>query len=142
MNLHFYNSSAAFLASAVYLVMAGPVGVTHSTDNVPGGCLLASVCLQHLGSCISYVVIGMVSELSYTVLNTLKRVAIIVFSIWIFGYEINLQTALGISSAVAGIVLYNVANYRSKKEKRRLSNDQDSSSCGDGAREEVLPFTV
>ena len=59
-------------------------------------------------SVTAYFTMSLISPVSQSVANTLKRSLLIVISIWYFGNAINIWSAIGMITVVFGIVLYNI----------------------------------
>mmetsp|Transcript_3625 Transcript_3625/g.10923 ORF Transcript_3625/g.10923 Transcript_3625/m.10923 type:complete len:444 (+) Transcript_3625:85-1416(+) len=65
----------------------------------------------------SFWVLSCVQPITHSVLNTLKRVVIIVVSIFVFRNPVTPQSALGTGTAIGGVLLYSLTkSYYSKKK--------------------------
>mmetsp|Transcript_10115 Transcript_10115/g.30036 ORF Transcript_10115/g.30036 Transcript_10115/m.30036 type:complete len:441 (-) Transcript_10115:136-1458(-) len=65
----------------------------------------------------SFWVLSCVPPITHSVLNTLKRVVIIVVSIFVFRTPVTTQSAIGTATAIGGVLLYSLtkAHYAKKK---------------------------
>merc|ERR1711972_49766 len=65
----------------------------------------------------SFWVLSCVPPITHSVLNTLKRVVIIIVSIIVFRTPVTFQSALGTATAIGGVLLYSLtkAHYAKKK---------------------------
>jgi len=67
----------------------------------------------------SFWVLSCVQPITHSVLNTLKRVVIIIVSIFVFRNPVTTQSALGTGVAIGGVLLYSLTkSYYSKKGKK------------------------
>jgi drug/metabolite transporter (DMT)-like permease len=71
-------------------------------------CCVGTGLSYHLQSVTAYFTMSLISPVSQSVANTLKRSLLIVISIWYFGNAINIWSAIGMITVVFGIVLYNI----------------------------------
>ena len=65
--------------------------------------------LQYASSISSYMVLSLVSHLSFTITNTMKRLVIIFSGIWYFQQDLSWLNILGVVLAVAGVFCYNMS---------------------------------
>jgi len=111
-NLQFYTSAAA-------LVVQLPVMLYHHAANwLSQGwslsaelglhLLLNGVCF-HLQSVMAYAVMGLISPVTQSVANTLKRALLIWLSILYFGNPVTFMSALGTAVCISGVFAYNYA---------------------------------
>jgi len=67
----------------------------------------------------SFWVLSCVQPITHSVLNTLKRIVIIVVSIVVFQNPVTRQGAIGTATAIGGVLLYSLTKaYYSKKDKK------------------------
>eukprot|EP00415_Alexandrium_ostenfeldii_P004240 UN4240 len=67
----------------------------------------------------SFWVLSCVQPITHSVLNTLKRVVIIIVSILVFRNPVTAQSAAGTGIAIAGVLIYSLTkSYFSKKGKK------------------------
>jgi len=65
----------------------------------------------------SFWVLSQVPPITHSVLNTLKRVVIIIVSIVVFRTPVTTQSAVGTATAIGGVLLYSLTKqYYSKKK--------------------------
>merc|ERR1711879_732458 len=65
----------------------------------------------------SFWVLSCVQPITHSVLNTLKRVVIIIVSIVVFRNPVTVQGAIGTATAIGGVLLYSLTkSYFSKKK--------------------------
>eukprot|EP00444_Apocalathium_aciculiferum_P003949 CAMPEP_0183399032 /NCGR_PEP_ID=MMETSP0370-20130417/11649_1 /TAXON_ID=268820 /ORGANISM="Peridinium aciculiferum, Strain PAER-2" /LENGTH=444 /DNA_ID=CAMNT_0025580121 /DNA_START=55 /DNA_END=1389 /DNA_ORIENTATION=+ len=78
----------------------------------------------------SFWVLSQVPPITHSVLNTLKRVVIIIISIFVFKTPVTPQSAAGTSIAIGGVLLYTVTkNYYSKKAKEAKAKEASMSKA-------------
>jgi len=65
----------------------------------------------------SFWVLSLVQPITHSVLNTLKRIVIIVVSIFVFRNPVTFQSALGTAVAVGGVLLYSLTKAHFDKKK-------------------------
>merc|ERR1711865_538598 len=70
--------------------------------------LLNGVCF-HLQSVMAYAVMGLISPVTQSVANTLKRALLIWLSILYFGNPVTFLSALGTAVCIGGVFAYNYA---------------------------------
>ena len=68
----------------------------------------AQVCF-HLQSVMAYAVMGLISPVTQSVANTLKRALLIWLSILYFGNPVTFMSALGTAVCISGVFAYNYA---------------------------------
>jgi solute carrier family 35, member E1 len=66
---------------------------------------------------MAFTILSVVSPVTYSVANTLKRVFVIVLSIIWFGNSVTFANGLGIVLALSGIYLYNRAGLIEREKK-------------------------
>merc|ERR1712066_694053 len=65
----------------------------------------------------SFWVLSCVQPITHSVLNTLKRIVIIIVSIIVFRNPVTTQSAIGTATAIGGVLLYSLTKaYFSKKK--------------------------
>lgn len=69
---------------------------------------------------MAFTILSLVSAVTYSVANTLKRVFVIVVSILYFHNPVTLSNGIGICIALTGIFLYNRACLRQKQKELLL----------------------
>lgn len=108
--LQFYTSvAAATLQLPLMLLLSGnELWSARQLEPQLIGLLLLDGLSYHLQSVTAYFTMSLISPVSQSVANTLKRSLLIVISIWYFGNAINIWSAIGMITVVFGIVLYNI----------------------------------
>eukprot|EP00753_Platysulcus_tardus_P020607 PLAT8270.1.p1 GENE.PLAT8270.1~~PLAT8270.1.p1 ORF type:complete len:409 (-),score=221.35 PLAT8270.1:90-1295(-) len=131
MKLHFYNAFSGTLLTlplSLYAEMTSPSGVMPAAAAAAGnpaaaGALAATAAVaakpfpwvltivsglaQYGSSLAAYMVLSSVLPLTYTIMGVMKRVFIIVSSIWYFANPVNGTNVAGIIIALAGVFGYN-----------------------------------
>ena len=97
------------------------------------GNLLASK-TSHLQSVMAYAVMGLISPVTQSVANTLKRALLIWLSILYFGNPVTWLSALGTAVCIAGVFAYNHA--RRHYPWRPSPNEKEPSSLPPSPRRE------
>ena len=59
-----------------------------------------------------------VHPITHAVGNTIKRVILILFSVFRFGTPMTMQSVIGSTIAMAGVFLYSLAKMKFKKDKK------------------------
>ena len=81
----------------------------------------------HLQSVMAYAVMGLISPVTQSVANTLKRALLIWLSILYFGNPVTAMSALGTAVCIGGVFAYNYA--------RRLEASSPSPAASQAAKE-------
>lgn len=111
-NLQFYTSAAALVVQLPVLLY------THGGKWYAQGGLISSELAFylflngiafHMQSVMAYAVMGLISPVSQSVANTLKRALLIWLSILYFGNPVTLMSALGTCTCISGVFAYNHA---------------------------------
>jgi len=75
---------------------------------------------------VAYMVLGQVGAVTHAVANTVKRVAILVASVIIFGTTMTQQGIIGSSIAIGGVLLYSLTkNAYEAKPKKAAGQSED-----------------
>mmetsp|Transcript_26813 Transcript_26813/g.60613 ORF Transcript_26813/g.60613 Transcript_26813/m.60613 type:complete len:333 (-) Transcript_26813:323-1321(-) len=131
-NLQFYTSAAALVVQ-LPLLLHRPDWLRTESETSTGittelmGYLLLNGAFFHMQSVAAYGVMGLISPVSQSVANTLKRALLIWLSILYFGNPISWMSGLGTLVVLGGVFAYNHARthypYRPPPPKR-------ADSCG------------
>eukprot|EP00928_Gymnodinium_smaydae_P091850 TRINITY_DN7560_c0_g1_i2.p1 TRINITY_DN7560_c0_g1~~TRINITY_DN7560_c0_g1_i2.p1 ORF type:complete len:246 (-),score=34.23 TRINITY_DN7560_c0_g1_i2:248-985(-) len=106
MTLQFYTSVAAiFVQSPIFVYRGIPAAPAQRTALL----LLLNGFLFHCQSLCAYKVMDCLEPVSVSVLNALKRMLIIVASIWWFRNEMTVGSSAGCAMVILGGLLYNSA---------------------------------
>ena len=73
--------------------------------------------IQYLSSLSSYMLLSLVSHLSFTIVNTMKRLVIISSGMFYFSTW-NVQNFAGVLIAIGGVFCYNMAKMKHDRRKR------------------------
>jgi solute carrier family 35 protein E1 len=76
--------------------------------------------MHFVGSFCSSLVLGEVSELTFSIMSTMKRVVIILSAVFYFGNPVTTQSVLGMLLAVGGVGAYQIIKLHDKKDKSPL----------------------
>jgi hypothetical protein len=93
-------------AQAVELPRSGPL--LDATVPFPFLLLLADSVLQFVSSISSYMVLSLVAHLTFTIVNSMKRLVIITSGTVVFG-GFAITNFIGVCLAVGGVFLYNLS---------------------------------
>ena len=109
--LQFYTSATALLMQAPIMILTAGDEVAHfrEMDQTTVLLLLADGLCFHMQSVTAYFTMSLISPVSQSVANTVKRSLLIVISIWYFGNEITVSSAFGMACVCGGVALYNHA---------------------------------
>eukprot|EP01138_Halocafeteria_seosinensis_P008733 gb/GECG01008926.1/.p1 GENE.gb/GECG01008926.1/~~gb/GECG01008926.1/.p1 ORF type:complete len:454 (+),score=48.95 gb/GECG01008926.1/:1-1362(+) len=75
--------------------------------------------VQYLSSLSSYMLLSLVTHLSFTIVNTMKRLVLISSGMFYFGLW-NVQSFLGVCLAVSGVFCYNMAKMKHDKSHKAV----------------------
>lgn len=73
--------------------------------------------VQYLSSLSSYMLLSLVTHLSFTIVNTMKRLVLISSGMFYFGLW-NVQSFLGVCLAVSGVFCYNMAKMKHDQQHK------------------------
>ena len=111
-NLQFYTSAAALviqLPVMLYNHLGSWLGQEHYFSAELTFYLLLNGLAFHCQSVMAYAVMGLISPVSQSVANTLKRALLIWLSILYFGNPVTWPSALGTVICISGVFAYNHA---------------------------------
>jgi solute carrier family 35, member E1 len=107
--------------------MAAAPGAWHAPlTSLPLASMLVSSFLQYSSSLSSYMVLSLVTHLTFAVVNSMKRLTIILSGVVYFGLPWNGWNILGVFVAVGGVFLYNLA--KDSKAQHEVQAALDGSS--------------
>ncbi|EOD12605.1 triose or hexose phosphate/phosphate translocator [Emiliania huxleyi CCMP1516] len=111
-NLQFYTSAAALVVQLpfmLYLLLpAWLAGATSISAELAQQLLLNGFAF-HMQSVSAYAVMGLISPVTVSVANTLKRALLIWLSILYFGNPVTFASACGTGLCIGGVLAYNHA---------------------------------
>lgn len=112
-NLQFYTSAAALVVQLPLMLYLHADLLLSSDWNQISSELILALLLNgiffHMQSVLAYAVMGLISPVTQSVANTLKRGLLIWLSILYFGNPVTLMSALGTAMCVGGVFAYNYA---------------------------------
>lgn len=91
--------------------------------------LTCSLC-QYLASQAAYLVLALVTDLTYTIMNTTKRLVIIASSVWWFATPLSPVNTLGMVLAMAGVGMYDWAKKHPVAHAERHAHASDEETGG------------
>jgi multidrug transporter EmrE-like cation transporter len=104
-----FRPNAAQVASMCVTILPGlPLGHTLPRRSVWFLPALSCSVIQHIASVESYMVLTMMSHLSFTIVNTMKRLFTMGSSVLFFGGDVTPTNLTGMVLAVAGVLGYNL----------------------------------
>ena len=102
-------------------------GRGEETSTVPILVLLVVDGVFHwLQNILAFTLMKLVNPLTYSVANVTKRIAVISGSIFMMKNEVTLLNVFGMSTAVAGVFMYNMVKYHEKVAKETLPTTGDA----------------
>lgn len=114
--------------SSIALAISLPSAVVYESDvlfsDIPFQLLLVSIAMAYVQTLASMYVLSHVSVTTHAVLNTFKRLIVIVLSILHFGNPVSWSNCLGMAIALLGFFSYGLS--QSRRRSRILSDDFDS----------------
>jgi drug/metabolite transporter (DMT)-like permease len=120
-------------------------GMWGSLTSLPLASMLVSSFLQYSSSLSSYMVLSLVTHLTFAVVNSMKRLTIILAGIVYFGLPWNVWNILGVFVAVGGVFLYNLAkDARAQHEVQEALEGKGGAhgaAAGSGTAPAALPGT-
>jgi solute carrier family 35 protein E2 len=114
-NLQFYTSAAALLIQLPVMLYSHAGSwwrQEHEFSVELALCLLVNGLAFHLQSVMAYAVMGLISPVSQSVANTLKRALLIWLSVLYFGNPVTWLSALGTVMCICGVFSYNRARQK------------------------------
>jgi solute carrier family 35 protein E2 len=139
--LQFYTSAAAVLMQFPVMVFTASSELAHfrEVDRSTAMLLLADGLCFHMQSVTAYFTMSLISPVSQSVANTVKRSLLIVISIWYFGNEITVYSAFGMACVCVGVALYNSARLNAASWSTVTS--QAKEAVGSAVETEMLEVT-
>jgi len=131
LELQFYTSVAATIIQLPFwfLLMDMHQKIKH-IDQYKIGILLLNGVIFYAQSLFAYSLMSLISPITFSVSNTVKRAGLIWFSVLVFGNEVTILGALGTFLVVFGVFLYQRARHMESQERKDLLEqkaDQDTS---------------
>jgi len=111
-NLQFYTSAAALFIQLPILLYVHASTLFSSGESLSRylafALLLNGICF-HMQSVLAYAVMGLISTVTQSVANTVKRALLIWMSILYYGNPVSRLNALGTAVCIGGVFAYNYA---------------------------------
>ncbi|ETI50138.1 hypothetical protein F441_06264 [Phytophthora nicotianae CJ01A1] len=104
-NLHFYSAFVSFAINAPFVLMAARAHQDNFVASFPFGKVLMCSLMHFIGSFCSSWVLGEVSELTFSIMSTMKRVVVILSAVLYFGNPVTFQSILGMALAVRSYII-------------------------------------
>ncbi|KUF87496.1 NPP1 protein [Phytophthora nicotianae] len=117
MNLHFYSAFVSFAINAPFVLMAARAHQDNFVASFPFGKVLMCSLMHFIGSFCSSWVLGEVSELTFSIMSTMKRVVVILSAVLYFGNPVTFQSILGMALAIGGVAAYQLLKISEKQSK-------------------------
>lgn len=143
--LQFYTSAAALIVQLPFVMLtsnglslgAPPGDGSDEPDGAAGGGVFGTLLFHlvlngvsfHLQSVMAYAVMSVVSPVTQSVLNTLKRALLIWLSILWFGNPVTASSALGTVICVFGVFAYNYARQVRTVRVARAAAEHPPRAC-------------
>ncbi|OQR88633.1 Drug/Metabolite Transporter (DMT) Superfamily [Thraustotheca clavata] len=114
-NLHFYNNIFCIFVNLPMLYWNNATK-TAFPSSVPYMLILCCSTCSFISSFAATLLLGKVSELTYSIMSTMKRVVIVLSAILYFGNAIRLVSILGMAMALGGVATYQYVKIQASKK--------------------------
>ncbi|CEG43515.1 drug metabolite transporter superfamily [Plasmopara halstedii] len=114
-NLHFYSAFVSFAINAPFVLMAARAHQDNFVASFPFTKVLLCSMMHFVGSFCSSWVLGEVSELTFSIMSTMKRVVVILSAVLYFGNPVTFQSISGMLLAIAGVGTYQLVKISEKQ---------------------------
>ncbi|RLN49658.1 hypothetical protein BBJ29_001211 [Phytophthora kernoviae] len=116
-NLHFYGAFVSFAINAPFVLMSARAHQDNFVASFPFGKVLMCSMMHFVGSFSSSWVLGEVSELTFSIMSTMKRFVIILSAVLYFGNPVTTQSVIGMALAIGGVSSYQFIKITEKSSK-------------------------
>jgi len=126
MELQFYTSIAATLVQLPFWLFF--LDVSEKIDSIDQyliGILLFNSVLFYFQSFTAYLLMSLISPITFSVASTAKRAVLIWFSVLVFGNSITILSGVGTAFVVVGVFFYHRARHKETLERMRQISDRD-----------------
>lgn len=106
--IHLYCGAASLLMLLPVMIMEISMAVDNPFAHFPFFQLFECSVLQYASSVSSYMVLNLVSHLTFTIVNVMKRLFIIISGTMFDGLDLQPLNVFGVTIAVVGILMYNI----------------------------------
>lgn len=113
-NLHFYSAVVSFAINTPYVLANSRAHQDNFVASFPFGTVLVCSLMHFVGSFSSSWVLGEVSELTFSIMSTMKRVVIILSAVLYFGNPVTAQSVIGMGLAIGGVGAYQIIKAKEK----------------------------
>lgn len=110
--LHFYSAVVSFALNAPYVLASMRAQQANFVASFPFGTVLLCSLMHFVGSFSSSWVLGEVSELTFSIMSTMRRVVVILSAVLYFGNPVTMHSVLGMALAVGGVGSYQITKAR------------------------------
>ncbi|CAH0489619.1 unnamed protein product [Peronospora farinosa] len=117
-NLHFYSAFVSFAINAPFVLMSARAHQDNFVASFPFGKVLVCSLMYFVSSFCSSWVLGEVSELTFSIMSTMKRVVVIFSAVLYFGNPVTFQSIVGMALAIGGVASYQLLKITEKGSKR------------------------
>ncbi|KAG9400213.1 hypothetical protein AC1031_011123 [Aphanomyces cochlioides] len=118
-NLHFYNGILCIVINSAVFVVNRSDTIPILPEKIPYSLILVCSTCQFVSSFSSMLLLGKVSELTYSIMSTMKRVVIIVSAIVYFGNVMTFTSGLGMALALSGVGAYQYVKLQAPPETEK-----------------------
>lgn len=119
-NLHFFSAFLSFAINTPIVVYSSVHNDRLLSGTFPYVTVLVCSAMHFVGSFCSSMVLGEVTELTYSIMCTMKRVVIILSAVLYFGNPVTFQSVSGMVLAVVGVGAYQLLKLQSKQKAAPL----------------------
>ncbi|KAF1792049.1 Sugar phosphate transporter domain [Phytophthora cactorum] len=107
----------SFAINAPFVLMAARAHQDNFVASFPFAKVLMCSMMHFVGSFCSSWVLGEVSELTFSIMSTMKRVVVILSAVLYFGNPVTFQSILGMGLAIGGVAAYQLLKISEKQSK-------------------------
>lgn len=125
LELQFYTSVAATVVQIpIWFFFVEVSSKIEKTDHYVMCMLLFDGLVFYLQSLFAYLLMSLISPVTFSVSNTVKRAGLIWFSILVFGNKVTPLNLFGTALVVAGVFLYQRARIKEQTDRMRMISQE------------------
>lgn len=125
LELQFYTSVAAtVIQMPLWFFFLDAQEKLYQLDQYTVLMLLLNSVIFYAQSLFAYLLMSLISPVTFSVSNTVKRAGLIWFSILVFGNEVTILNAFGTLVVVAGVFLYQRARMKETSQRVRMMEEK------------------
>lgn len=125
LELQFYTSVAAtVIQMPLWFFFLDAQEKLYQLDQYTVLMLLLNSVIFYAQSLFAYLLMSLISPVTFSVSNTVKRAGLIWFSILVFGNEVTILNAFGTLMVVAGVFLYQRARMKETSQRVRMMEEK------------------